>query len=349
MKENIYGILYNELVLNYANSKGRTNRRDFWLTKASIVFLYGCITLLMGLVAVFTPNHFIYVVGFGKGLLVCLTLLLCLPMIMLMARRLRDSNNSRELLVLILVPILGWLLLIFFFCKKSQPYALNTETDSNVAGASNAKSASNTEFALNSKPGFVPERESVSEGASEHPSASATVFRAESVAAHNVPIVITIVLLVVGSICNYLGMSLVDRAYDRELSAYAALQPSSFTRKAAIELRNPEATSDGRKVVELYFNALAKGDYRTAYRQLAPREMERYGDFETWKNKMDKQHYAVKNISLDFVYRSEDDEPIKEYMGYVVTFKGNRRSMAVNMYYTGTAWVIYSVKPAEKE
>lgn len=34
MKENIYSILYNELVLNYANGKGRTNRRDFWLTKA---------------------------------------------------------------------------------------------------------------------------------------------------------------------------------------------------------------------------------------------------------------------------------------------------------------------------
>nr|WP_054674104.1 DUF805 domain-containing protein [Veillonella denticariosi] len=305
----------------------------------------------MGLVAVFTPNHFIYVVGFGKGLLVCLTLLLCLPMIMLMARRLRDSNNSRELLVLILVPILGWLLLIFFFCKKSQPYALNTETDSNVATVSNAESASNTEFAPpNSDSGYISGGDSVSEVAFDHHSISASVSGNERVAAHNVPIIITIALLVVGSICNYLGMSLVDRAYDRELSAYAALQPSSFTRKAAIELRNPQATAEGRKVVELYFDALAKGgDYRTAYRQLAPREMERYGDFETWKHKVDKQHYAVENISLDFVYRSEDDEPIKEYMGYVVTFKGNRRSMAVNMYYTGTAWVIYSVKPAEKE
>lgn len=349
MKENIYSILYNELVLNYTNSKGRTTRRDFWLTKASIVFLYGCITLLMGLVAVFTPDYFIYVVGFGKGLLVCLTLLLCLPMIMLMARRLRDSNNSRELLVLILVPILGWLLLIFFFCKKSQPYALNTEMDSNVASASDAESVSNTEFAPNSDLGYISGDDSVSGVVSEHHSVSASVSGAESVAVHNVPIIIMIALLVVGSICNYLGMSLVDRAYDRELSAYAALQPSSFTRKAAIELRNPQATVEGRKVVELYFDALAKGDYRTAYRQLAPREMERYGDFETWKHKVDKQHNAVKNISLDYVYRSEDDEPIKEYMGYVVTFKGDRQSMAVNMYYTGTAWVIYSVKPTEKE
>ena len=32
MKQRVYEILYRELVENYANSKGRTNTADFWLT-----------------------------------------------------------------------------------------------------------------------------------------------------------------------------------------------------------------------------------------------------------------------------------------------------------------------------
>ena len=31
-KQRVYEILYRELVENYANSKGRTNTADFWLT-----------------------------------------------------------------------------------------------------------------------------------------------------------------------------------------------------------------------------------------------------------------------------------------------------------------------------
>ena len=37
MKQRVYEILYRELVENYANSKGRTNTADFWLTISATV------------------------------------------------------------------------------------------------------------------------------------------------------------------------------------------------------------------------------------------------------------------------------------------------------------------------
>ena len=48
MKQRVYEILYRELVENYANSKGRTNTADFWLTISAISFVYGLITCITG-------------------------------------------------------------------------------------------------------------------------------------------------------------------------------------------------------------------------------------------------------------------------------------------------------------
>lgn len=109
MKQRVYEILYRELVENYANSKGRTNTADFWLTISAISFVYGLIICITGL-ATYIPYGFLYVVSIGGGVLFVLSILLCLPKIMLMARRLRDSNNDPMLMILLLVPFLGWLL-----------------------------------------------------------------------------------------------------------------------------------------------------------------------------------------------------------------------------------------------
>ncbi len=37
MKQRVYEILYRELVEDYANSKGRTNTADFWLTISAMI------------------------------------------------------------------------------------------------------------------------------------------------------------------------------------------------------------------------------------------------------------------------------------------------------------------------
>ena len=62
MKQKVYEILYRELVENYANSKGRTNTADFWLTISAISFVYGLIICITGL-ATYIPYGFLYAVS----------------------------------------------------------------------------------------------------------------------------------------------------------------------------------------------------------------------------------------------------------------------------------------------
>lgn len=120
MKQRVYEILYRELVENYANGKGRTTTADFWLTISAMTFVYGLVTFIAGL-ATFIPYGFLYAISLGGGVLTALTVLLTLPTIMLVARRLRDSNNDPTLMILVFVPILGWLVLLYLLCKRSAP------------------------------------------------------------------------------------------------------------------------------------------------------------------------------------------------------------------------------------
>ena len=120
MKQRVYEILYRELVENYANGKGRTTTADFWLTISAMTFVYGLVTFITGL-ATFIPYGFLYAISLGGGVLTALTVVLTLPTIMLVARRLRDSNNDPTLMILIFIPILGWLILLYLLCKRSAP------------------------------------------------------------------------------------------------------------------------------------------------------------------------------------------------------------------------------------
>ena len=120
MKQRVYEILYRELVENYANGKGRTTTADFWLTISTMTFVYGLVTFITGL-ATFIPYGFLYAISLGGGVLTALTVVLTLPTIMLVARRLRDSNNDPTLMILIFIPILGWLILLYLLCKRSAP------------------------------------------------------------------------------------------------------------------------------------------------------------------------------------------------------------------------------------
>ena len=53
---------------------------------------------------------------------------------MLMARRLRDSNNDPMLMILLLVPFLGWLALLYLFCKRTSPVSNGLEEKRSVSG-----------------------------------------------------------------------------------------------------------------------------------------------------------------------------------------------------------------------
>lgn len=311
MKQRVYEILYRELVENYANSKGRTNTADFWLTISAISFVYGLITCITGL-ASYIPYGYLYAVSLGGGILITLSILLCLPTIMLMARRLRDSNNDPMLIILLLVPILGWLALLYLLCKRTSPIQNRPDISNNDANIYNN---------------------------------DANTLQKQSVSG-----VFIVGLLVLGWLVNSAGSAMINHNLTVEETAYGNLEPSALTKKANRLLESETATTEARSVVSAYYENLGKEDYHGAYRQLSVREMERYGTFELWQQVVAKaQHPKVETIQLDYVSQDKEDDYTFNYTGFKVTFEKGQEPVLVRLYNAGKGWGIISIEDVEED
>ena len=325
MKQRVYEILYRELVENYANSKGRTNTADFWLTISAISFAYGLITFITGL-ASYIPYGYLYAVSLGGGILITLSILLCLPTIMLMARRLRDSNNDPMLIILLLVPILGWLALLYLLCKRTSPIQNRPDISNNDANIyNNEASVYNNEGNVYNNAANTLQKQSVSG-------------------------VFIVGLLVLGWLVNSAGSAMINHNLTVEETAYGNLAPSALTKKANRLLESETATTEARSVVSAYYENLGKEDYHGAYRQLSVREMERYGTFELWQQAVAKaQHPKVETIQLDYVSQDKEDDYTFNYTGFKVTFEKGQEPVLVRLYNAGKGWGIISIEDVEED
>ena len=325
MKQRVYEILYRELVENYANSKGRTNTADFWLTISAISFIYGLITCITGLVS-YIPYGYLYAVSFGGGILIVLSILLCLPTIMLMARRLRDSNNDPMLIILLLVPILGWLALLYLLCKRTSPIQNRRDISNNDANIYN------NEVSVYKNEGNVYND-------------AANTLQKQSVSG-----LFIVGLLVLAWLVNSAGSAMINHNFMVEEFAYSNLEPSALTKKANRLLESETATTEARSIVRTYYENLGKEDYHGAYRQLSVREMERYGTFELWQQAVAKaQHPKVETIQLDYVSQDKEDDFTINYTGFKVTFENGQEPVLVRLYDAGKGWGIVSIEDVEED
>lgn len=332
MKQRVYEILYRELVENYANSKGRTNTADFWLTISAISFAYGLITCITGL-ASYIPYGYLYAVSLGGGILITLSILLCLPTIMLMARRLRDSNNDPMLIILLLVPILGWLALLYLLCKRTSPIQNPPDVSNNDANIyNNDANIYNNEVSIYNNEGNVYNN-------------AANTLQKQSVSG-----VFIVGLLVLGWLVNSAGGAMINHNLTVEETAYGNLEPSALTKKANRLLESETATTEARSVVSAYYENLSKEDYHAAYRQLSVREMERYGTFELWQQAVAKaQHPKVETIQLDYVSQDKEDDYTFNYTGFKVTFEKGQEPVLVRLYNAGNGWGIIIIEDVEED
>ena len=325
MKQRVYEILYRELVENYANSKGRTNTADFWLTISAISFVYGLITCITGL-ASYIPYGYLYAVSLGGGILISLSILLCLPTIMLMARRLRDSNNDPMLIFLLLVPILGWLALLYLLCRRTSPIQVQPNIYNNDVNIYN------NEENINNNEGNIY-------------NADANTLQKQSVSG-----VFIVGLLVLGWLVNSAGSAMINHNLTVEETAYGNLEPSALTKKANRLLESETATTEARSIVSAYYEKLGKEDYHGAYRQLSVREMERYGTFELWQQAVAKEpHPKVETIQLDYVSQDKEDDYTFNYTGFKVTFVNGQEPVLVRLYNAGNGWGIISIEDVEED
>lgn len=102
---------YKKFLNNYFNFKGRSTRSDYWyvvLANFIIGFTLGFISsLIPSLTNLFTTLSYMY------------SLAIIVPALALIVRRLHDINKSGWYYLLTLIPIVGQIIVIIFFCTSS--------------------------------------------------------------------------------------------------------------------------------------------------------------------------------------------------------------------------------------
>ena len=235
-------------------------------------------------------------------------------------------NNDPMLIILLLVPILGWLALLYLLCKRTSPIQERPGIYSNDANINN------NEEIINNNEGNIYNND-------------ANTLQRQSVSG-----VFIVGLLVLGWLVNSAGSAMINHNLAVEEAAYGNLEPSGLTKKANRLLESETATTEARSIVSAYYEKLGKEDYHGAYRQLSVREMERYGTFELWQQAVAKApHPKVETIQLDYVSQDKEDDYTFNYTGFKVTFANGQEPVLVRLYNAGQGWGIISIEDVEED
>jgi uncharacterized membrane protein YhaH (DUF805 family) len=96
---------YLDALHHYADFKGRIHRMGFWmfqLVNVGFVLLFAAVSVVVELLAIVT---FIY------------NLAILIPSLAVTVRRLHDTERSAWWMLTLLVPVIGWALLVFFLAQ----------------------------------------------------------------------------------------------------------------------------------------------------------------------------------------------------------------------------------------
>lgn len=96
---------------NYCNFSGRSSRSEYWW--------YSLFTFILGfIIAIFAG---ILGENAGNALTGIVYLALLLPGLGLTVRRLHDINKSGWWILINLIPLVGWIIMLVWLCKDSDP------------------------------------------------------------------------------------------------------------------------------------------------------------------------------------------------------------------------------------
>lgn len=101
---------YKKFLTNYANFNGRSTRSDYWyvvLANFLIGFVIGFVGGILNLGTVVTTISSVY------------SLAILVPSLALAVRRLHDINKSGWYYFMALIPVVGLIILLVYFCTPS--------------------------------------------------------------------------------------------------------------------------------------------------------------------------------------------------------------------------------------
>lgn len=105
---------YFKVLRNYIGFSGRARRKEFWMFILVNLVLTVVLTILDKMLGLRIAKE--------EGLLATIYgLLIFLPYWAVQFRRLHDTDRSAWWLLLILIPIVGWLIILAFNCQNGTP------------------------------------------------------------------------------------------------------------------------------------------------------------------------------------------------------------------------------------
>ena len=106
---------YLHVLKNYATFSGRARRKEYWMFFLISALISIVLTLLDILLGTYSVE---YEAGLFSGLY---SLLILIPSIAVVVRRLHDTDRSGWWILISLIPLIGVIVLFLFICLDSQP------------------------------------------------------------------------------------------------------------------------------------------------------------------------------------------------------------------------------------
>lgn len=104
---------------NYANFSGRARRKEYWYFQLGTGLVIAFFRAIERISTLPSPGYENTASTFD--FLIIIELLLIIPMFAVGARRLHDVGRSGWWQLLELIPLIGWLTLLYFFCSNTSP------------------------------------------------------------------------------------------------------------------------------------------------------------------------------------------------------------------------------------
>lgn len=100
---------YVDVLKNYVGFSGRAHRTEFWM----FALINWVVSVVLGIID--------GVLNTGGAIGTLYGLAVLLPCIAVAMRRLHDTDRSGLWLLLVFIPILGWIALLIFYCLEGTP------------------------------------------------------------------------------------------------------------------------------------------------------------------------------------------------------------------------------------
>ena len=104
-------------VRRYADFSGRSRRKEFWMFQLGIFLIYIAVLILAAILGAISET----LSGIVMIIFAIAMLGLIIPSIAVAVRRMHDQDKSGWMLLLGLIPLIGSIILLVFYCTEGTP------------------------------------------------------------------------------------------------------------------------------------------------------------------------------------------------------------------------------------